>query len=59
MCYNRCKEEEESLSKSNISDDLEDTVEMPKMHKSRGVMNDSASSTMLGKYQRCINLERS
>ena len=42
MCYNRGKEdeEEESLSKSNISDDdLEDTVEIPKMHKSRGVMN--------------------
>ena len=47
MCYNRSKEDEESLSKSNISDnDLEDTVEIPKMHKSRGVMKDSASSTM-------------
>jgi hypothetical protein len=32
MCYNRSKEDEESLSKSNISDgDLEDTVEIPKM----------------------------
>ena len=50
MCYNRSKEDEESLSKSNISDnDLEDTVEIPKMHKSRGVMKDSASSTMSGK----------
>ncbi|XP_071152759.1 FYVE and coiled-coil domain-containing protein 1-like isoform X1 [Mytilus edulis] len=45
MCFEKSKQlEDDTLRPNNSENDFEDTVEIPKLHKKRGVMNESDSS---------------
>ncbi|VDI05792.1 Hypothetical predicted protein, partial [Mytilus galloprovincialis] len=47
MCFEKSKQlEDDSLRPNNSENDFEDTVEIPKLHKKRGVMNESDSSAI-------------
>lgn len=50
MCFEKSKQlEDDSLRPNNSENDFEDTVEIPKLHKKRGVMNESDSSAISGR----------
>ncbi|XP_052093546.1 FYVE and coiled-coil domain-containing protein 1-like isoform X2 [Mytilus californianus] len=47
MCFEKTKQlEDDTLKSNNSENDFEDTVEIPKLHKKRGVMNESDSSAI-------------
>ncbi|CAC5395607.1 FYCO1 [Mytilus coruscus] len=47
MCFEKTKQlEDDTLRSNNSENDFEDTVEIPKLHKKRGVMNESDSSAI-------------